>query len=82
MIFQYIIQQSADIKQSDKMSKALIDIDQWIEYLDQKEQNNQKKYTELFQWAATKKPLSVLNQCIANYSWRTSNGLWVDMCFP
>jgi len=38
--------------------------DQWIEYLDQKEKDDMKNFSEiqqqeLFQWAATKIPLSV-----------------------
>jgi len=34
------------MKQNDKRSKAMIDRNQWIWYLDQKEENNKREHTE------------------------------------
>ena len=67
---------SADLKRTDKKSKAMIDRDNWIQYLDKNE--NKRKFTtveiaDLIHWTQERIPLSTLNKCISNNSWRTKN---------
>ena len=48
----------------------------WIQYLDRNE--NKRKFTtaeiaDLIHWTQERIPLSTLNKCISNNSWRTKN---------
>ena len=62
---------SADLKKMDKKSKAMIDRDNWIQFLDKKELQNtpvycKQKEAELLHFTEQRIPFTVLNECIEN----------------